>query len=391
MAYILRDGSNNIILDASSNSSIFFKTNNTNRLRITDASSIFLNSLDLSGNNLVNVNRINFLSDKIKIGNDAGFISQSNNAIAIGNNAGYSSQNLSSIAIGYDAGRVTQSNYSIAMGFESGYYTQGQYNVAIGYNAGKGTITRGQYDYSIAIGYLAHATMNASTGGASVAIGYQAGYDGQLAYNVGIGYRAGASAQGNNAVAIGRDAGRFGQLDYAVAIGAFAGPTNQHANSIVINASSNNLNTQGTSRCYIDPIRNTTSTNFLYYDTTNKEITYNGAAVGGAYNGYLQGSWVGTQVAFSVPVAGLYTFRLGCSAYSGGANTLTVLFRVDTIPQIFLQSYTNEGGSHKTLVPGVVKVNLTAGNHTFSFENFGGVTASDINDYASVSWVYSPY
>ena len=99
MAYILRDGNNNIILDASTNSSIFFKTNNTNRLRITDTSSIFLNSLDLSGNNLVNINSLTFFGDKIKIGTNAGLTGQGSNSIAIGTSAGLTNQHNNSIII----------------------------------------------------------------------------------------------------------------------------------------------------------------------------------------------------------------------------------------------------------------------------------------------------
>jgi len=48
----------NLQFDISGNSSMIFRTNATQRLRITDASSIFLNSLDLSANNLVNVNNL---------------------------------------------------------------------------------------------------------------------------------------------------------------------------------------------------------------------------------------------------------------------------------------------------------------------------------------------
>lgn len=44
----------NLTLDSSGNTSILLRINNTNKLRITDASSIFLNILDLSGNKLVN-------------------------------------------------------------------------------------------------------------------------------------------------------------------------------------------------------------------------------------------------------------------------------------------------------------------------------------------------
>lgn len=48
----------NLQFDVSGNSSMIFRTSTAQRLRITDASSIFLNSVDLSANSLVNVNNI---------------------------------------------------------------------------------------------------------------------------------------------------------------------------------------------------------------------------------------------------------------------------------------------------------------------------------------------
>lgn len=55
----LYNSNNNLTLDASGNYNLQFKTNGTNRLTITDSSSVFLNNIDLSGNNLNNVNTIN--------------------------------------------------------------------------------------------------------------------------------------------------------------------------------------------------------------------------------------------------------------------------------------------------------------------------------------------
>ena len=64
MSYIYRDNSSNIILDASNGLAtgnvIYFKTKSLNKIVITDSSCTFLNNIDISSNNLVNVNSINF-------------------------------------------------------------------------------------------------------------------------------------------------------------------------------------------------------------------------------------------------------------------------------------------------------------------------------------------
>ncbi len=99
-------------------------------------------NVDLSGNNLFNVNTLNAsgfsvlaggvsvpaqatLSDlvvsntKIHIGADAGNITQASNTIAIGVSAGYSNQGLNAIAIGNKAGLSNQSSNSIILNASS--------------------------------------------------------------------------------------------------------------------------------------------------------------------------------------------------------------------------------------------------------------------------------
>ena len=46
------------------------------------------------------------------------------------------------------------------------------------------------------------------------------------------------------------------------------------ASSIVINATGSELNTNGTDRFYVKPIRQDTSNNILFYDPITGEITY---------------------------------------------------------------------------------------------------------------------
>ena len=397
MAYILRDGTNNIILDASGSSSIFFKTNNTNRLRITDASSIFLNSLDLSGNNIVNINNLKFVGTQLRLGIQAGFLNQDINTIAIGNQAGYDSQQIYSISIGTQAGYLQQANYSIAVGQEAGNQYQGVNNVAIGYQSGRGTVTLGQYDYCVSIGYQTNYTMSLLGGGASVAIGYQAGYSGQLSYAVGIGHQSGYNNQGNSAVAIGRDAGRNSQRDYAIAVGALAGETNQHSNSIVINASGSTVNSVLASSLHISPIRNVISPNFLYYNSSTKELTSSSVSIGGGYNGYYQGTWATSAppnstsgVAFSVPIAGNYIITANASGYTTGTNVITILVYINgAYTGYFIRCFTNEVFSHKTAIPVAFKYSLNAGTNYIFYTQTEGTSNGD--DYGSFSWEYAQF
>jgi hypothetical protein len=114
-----------------------------------------------------------------------------------------------------------------------------------------------------------------SQGNGAVSIGLQAGNVGQGAGSVALGEYAGHENQGTRSVAIGERSGQYGQGAYAIAIGLYAGQDNQHANSIILNASGGSFNSDGTSRFYVNPIRNdSTSTNVLLYNTTTKEVTY---------------------------------------------------------------------------------------------------------------------
>lgn len=83
-----------------------------------------------------------------------------------------------------------------------------------------------------------------------------------------------AASQGTNAIAIGNSAGNTSQGNTAIAIGAFAGTTNQHANSIILNASGTAFQSDGASRCYINPVRNAASANMLEYNPITSEITH---------------------------------------------------------------------------------------------------------------------
>ena len=126
----------------------------------------------------------------------------------------------------------------------------------------------------VAVGKNAGET---SQGVNAVACGRQAGQTSQGIGAVACGYLAGSDAQGVNAVACGNQAGQTSQGAGSVACGYLAGRTNQHANSIVINGTGLALNTLGTSRFIVKPIRDFgVETGFvaLFYNPTTGELAY---------------------------------------------------------------------------------------------------------------------
>jgi len=145
------------------------------------------------------------------------------------------------IALGSNAGLTNQGLYAVAIGEIAGNTSQGLYGVAVGQEAGE-----------ISQGYGA------------VAVGSSAGWTGQ----------------GTQAVAIGIYAGYITQGAYSVAIGQQAGQTNQPANSIIINASGAPLN-GAAAGFYVDPIREVTGPQVVYYNPANKEVTWGPVPSGG--------------------------------------------------------------------------------------------------------------
>lgn len=98
-------------------------------------------------------------------------------------------------------------------------------------------------------------------GANSTLLGLSAGYNNCGQRAVLLGAFAGQNISGNNAIAIGYNACGGGTINN---------------NCIVLDANSgaNITSTTGTSRLFIDPVRNATQTTALGYDTTTKEITY---------------------------------------------------------------------------------------------------------------------
>ena len=174
-------------------------------------------SVDISGGNLTFDS-----SSKVRIGQGAGSVNQGSEAIAIGPNAGAVNQGSDAIAIGLEAGDDAQGSNAVAIGLEAGRTSQGSGAVAIGPNSG-------------------------------------------------------GDSQGTDAIAIGESAGNDNQGENAIAIGNSAGTSNQHDNSIILNATGSALNSDGTDRLFIAPIRDEAlgiGVGVLKYNPTTKEITY---------------------------------------------------------------------------------------------------------------------
>jgi len=165
----------------------------------------------------------------------SGMLSTGANIIALGNGAGIS-QGTWSVAVGYQAGTSNQGNYATAIGPYAGRYNQGDYTTALGQAAGL-----------------------QSQGTGAISIG-QAGYESQGQYAIAIGSGAGDTMQGNNAIAIGYQ----------------AGGDHQTANSIILNASGAPLETIGVAGLFINPVRNslTSNANIVFFNTSTKELTY---------------------------------------------------------------------------------------------------------------------
>lgn len=202
----------------------------------------------------------------------------SESLIALGNGSGTTNQGNFSVAIGADAGYINQGAFSVSLGTNAGENDQGAFGIAIGANAGQTS----QNTFTVAIGANAGQT-NQDTN--SVAIGVNAGQTNQGTTAIGIGVNAGNDTQGSYAIAIGVNAGQSNQGADAIAIGRNAASSNQAANSIVINASSSGLNGSAAG-FFVDPIREVTGPQVLYYDPTGtKEITWGPVPSGGGSGG----------------------------------------------------------------------------------------------------------
>jgi hypothetical protein len=148
------------------------------------------------------------------------------------------------IALGNSAGATNQGDVAVAIGKYTGEISQGQRAVAVGFSAGN----TNQGIYAVAIG--------------------EAGFSNQGARAIAIGSLAGATNQGANAIAIGYNAGNVSQA----------------ANSIVLNASGSVLD-GAAAGLYVNPIREVTGPQTVYYNPATYEVTWGPVPAGGGGGG----------------------------------------------------------------------------------------------------------
>jgi hypothetical protein len=258
-------------------------------------------------------------TSQISLGRFAGNTNQAIDGTALGFHAGEYNQSSCAIAIGSYAGSTNQSINAIAIGCEAGQYSQGTNAIAIGQYAGQTSQPANSIILN-ASGVTMSSTTQASalyihpirSGSGSNVLFYDPTtkevVQGSIAANIipdGINYsdylywdssdwkvdgnrvhlgtNAGQTNQNSNAIAIGTFAGNYFQGQNAIAIGQYAGQTSQPANSIILNASGVTMsNATQTSALYIDPIRNATSSQALFYNPTSKEITYSDPTFSGS-------------------------------------------------------------------------------------------------------------
>jgi len=204
-------------------------------------------------------------ADTISLGANA---NAQSNSVGIGYQTLQTSTGPYAVAIGYQTSQVGNSaGYSVSLGYKSGQTNQGENTIAVGYESG----LIGQGKFGLSMGPQSGRTNQGQYG---ISLGYQAGYESQSTNSIAIGNASGRTTQGTNSVAIGNGAGYNNQGQYSIAIGNGAGNTNQSNNSIVLNAQSSNLDAM-VSGLFVNPVRNTTGPNFVYYNPTTKEVTQN--------------------------------------------------------------------------------------------------------------------
>jgi hypothetical protein len=211
----------------------------------SDSSTLLVNAATGKIVGDIETSRLRTSESRVVLGVGAGTTGGSGASLTIGTYAGYTNQGTGAIAVGPYAGETNQGTSGMAIGPYSGQTGQGLSTLAVGVYAGQ-----------------------TNQGNVAVALGAFAG-------NVG---------QGTNAVSVGPYAGANNQGAGAVAIGLYAGTNNQFANSIVINASGATLDATAAG-FYVDPIREVTGPQVLYYNPSDKEITWGPVPSGGGGGG----------------------------------------------------------------------------------------------------------
>ena len=204
----------------------------------------------------VNGGRINAGYWSVNIGTNAGYSHASNVGVAngdyavnVGGSTGFHDCEEFSVNIGEASGHSYARNRSVNIGASAGYSYAGSYSVNIGHTAGYGTLN----------------SLLTNAGLGSVNVGLNAGYSNDGHYNTCVGDAAGFAINT-----------RSGADGHSVCIGRYAGYHHAHHHTTIINSVGGVVDSNGTYRCYITPIRYNTE---VYY------LQYNGSAYDGTYGG----------------------------------------------------------------------------------------------------------
>lgn len=205
--------------------------------------------------------------------------SQNDGTISIGNSS--VSNSTAGISIGLSSGVGTQSNTfnSICIGRQTDATETG--GIAIGGTA-KSTSSRAiaigdnaNSDGNSAVCIGKNAGLNSLGNNSSVNVGSSAGSGSNASFTTNIGGGAGVDNSGEGGVNIGLNAGfNGGNGTASIAIGRGAGQDGQDANTIILNATGNPLQSTGTDRFIVQPVRKAVGGTILQYDGASGEISY---------------------------------------------------------------------------------------------------------------------
>jgi len=265
----------NPIRTGSSSNALFYDTTTREILQGSISANIIPDGINYS--DYLYWNGSDWLVDgnRVHLGTNAGQTSQFSNAIALGVLAGNYSQGTNAIAIGQYAGQTNQPQNSIILNAsgstfsatQSGFYVNpirtGSSSNALFYDTTTREILQGSISANIipdGINYSDYLYWNGSDWLV----------DGNRVH---LGTNAGQTSQFSNAIALGVLAGNYSQGTNAIAIGQYAGQTNQPQNSIILNASGSTFSATQ-SGFYVNPVRNTTGSQALFYEPSTREITY---------------------------------------------------------------------------------------------------------------------
>ena len=146
-----------------------------------------------------------------------------------------------------------------------------QHNILLGSRAGE-AITNG--NDNVCIGENAGKSITDTTFG--INIGGSAGLNADSHNHINIGNHAGANNTGARSINIGNQSGYTRSGDDSINIGTKSNydSTNPYNNTIILNATGDTLNSDGTNRFYVKPVRDYNGSNSLHYNHITGEITY---------------------------------------------------------------------------------------------------------------------